>query len=99
MPAVPAIIMAGSAIASAAIAKKKSKQSKSLEAMQNSLLQKQIKRQDAVEPAQDAIMRSYAAMTSPGNFDQSSLKGLSGQQPPNYYGQGQGNDPNSKWWG
>lgn len=71
-----------------------------MEELQTSLTQHGADRQAAMEPAQDSIMRAYASMISPqSGFDPSSLSRLSGTQPANYYDQGQGGNPGSKWWG
>ena len=100
MPAVPAIIMAGGAIASAAINKRRSAEQKKMEQLQIQLAQHGAQRQQAAEPVQDSIMQAYASMISPqGGFNPASMKGLSGSQPASYYGANQGTNPNSQWWG
>jgi hypothetical protein len=96
VPFIPAIIAAGGAVASTAIAKKKSKQQKAMEQLQLDLTQKAARRDTQLQPVHDSILQAYSAMTSPqgSNIGASMNKALPGA-PPNYYAAPQ----TAQWWG
>jgi hypothetical protein len=96
MPAIPAIIMAGGGIASAAIAKKKGKTQKQMEQLQLDLTNRAAQRQQQLQPVHDSILQAYAAMTSPqgSNVGATTAAALPGAVPNYYESPGGGN-----WWG
>ena len=98
VPFIPAIISAGGAVASTAIAKKKGKTQKQMEQMQLDLTRQAAQRQTQLQPVHDSILRAYAAMTSPSGSDLGvqTQKALAGGTPgttSGYY------DNPQKWWG
>lgn len=96
-PVLAAMIGAGGTVAGAAIAKKKGKTQKQMEALQYDLAQKAAQRQTQLQPVHDSILRAYSSMLSPqGNDVNASMgKALPATTSPNYYG----NPGGSEWWG